>query len=117
MQRAAGFVLGVCNGFQVLTETGLLPGALLRNAGFKYICRTVPLIVGTTDSVYTGGYELGQQIDIPIAHHDGNYTASDEVVAAAGSRGSHCFSLWRQPEWIDRRILPGSCRPTGGCWA
>ena len=76
-----GFVLGVCNGFQVLTETKLLPGALLRNAGLKYICRTVPLIVGTTDSVYTSGYDLGQQIAIPIAHHDGNYTASDEVIA------------------------------------
>jgi phosphoribosylformylglycinamidine synthase len=76
-----GFVLGVCNGFQVLTETKLLPGALLRNAGLKYICRTVPLIVGTTDSVYTSGYDLGQQIGIPIAHHDGNYTASDEVIA------------------------------------
>jgi phosphoribosylformylglycinamidine synthase subunit PurQ / glutaminase len=76
-----GFVLGICNGFQVLTETKLLPGALLRNAGLKYICRTVPLIVGTTDSVYTSGYDLGQQIAIPIAHHDGNYTASDEVIA------------------------------------
>ena len=75
-----GFVLGICNGFQVLTETGLLPGALLRNAGLKYICRTVPLIVGTSDSVYTGGYEAGQRIDIPIAHHDGNYTASDDMV-------------------------------------
>lgn len=76
-----GFVLGICNGFQVLTETKLLPGALLRNAGLKYICRTVPLIVGTSDSIYTAGYEAGQQIGIPIAHHDGNYTASDEVVA------------------------------------
>ncbi len=76
-----GFVLGICNGFQVLTETKLLPGALLRNAGLKYICRTVPLTVGTSDSIYTAGYEAGQQIGIPIAHHDGNYTASDEVVA------------------------------------
>lgn len=76
-----GYVLGVCNGFQVLTETGLLPGALLRNAGLKYICRTVPLIVGTSDSAYTSTYSVGQEIGIPIAHHDGNYTASDEVVA------------------------------------
>ncbi|MCR9157804.1 MAG: phosphoribosylformylglycinamidine synthase subunit PurQ [Rhodobacteraceae bacterium] len=75
-----GFVLGVCNGFQILTETGLLPGALLRNAGLKYICRTVPLIVGTSDSIYTGGYEVGQEIGVPIAHHDGNYTASDDIV-------------------------------------
>jgi len=76
-----GFVLGICNGFQILTETGLLPGALLRNAGLKYICRTVPLVVGTTDSVYTAGYAAGQQIAVPIAHHDGNYTASEDVVA------------------------------------
>jgi phosphoribosylformylglycinamidine synthase len=76
-----GYVLGICNGFQILTETGLLPGALLRNAGLKYICRTVPLIVGSSDSVYTDGYAVGQEIAIPIAHHDGNYTASDEMVA------------------------------------
>ena len=76
-----GFVLGICNGFQILTETGLLPGALLRNAGLKYICRTVPLVVGTSDSIYTSGYELEQTIGIPVAHHDGNYTASDEIVA------------------------------------
>ena len=76
-----GFVLGVCNGFQILTETGLLPGALLRNAGLKYICRTVPLVVGTADSIYTGGYAVGQEIGVPIAHHDGNYTASGDVVA------------------------------------
>ena len=76
-----GYVLGICNGFQVLTETGLLPGVMLRNAGLKYICRTVPLIVGTSDSVYTSGYSAGQTIDIPIAHHDGNYTATDDVVS------------------------------------
>ncbi|SLN36664.1 Phosphoribosylformylglycinamidine synthase 1 [Roseivivax jejudonensis] len=70
-----GYVLGVCNGFQILTETGLLPGALLRNAGLKYICRTVPLTVGTADSVFTAGYAAGERIDVPIAHHDGNYIA------------------------------------------
>ncbi len=73
--EAGGYVFGVCNGFQVLAETGLLPGALLRNAGLKYICRTVPLVVGTEDSVFTQGYEKGQEIQIPIAHHDGNYFA------------------------------------------
>ncbi|MFA8385447.1 MAG: phosphoribosylformylglycinamidine synthase subunit PurQ [Pelagibaca sp.] len=75
-----GFVLGVCNGFQVLTETGLLPGALLRNAGLKFICRTVPLVVGTTDSIFTAGYEAGQTISVPIAHHDGNYIGSEDIV-------------------------------------
>ena len=76
-----GFVLGVCNGFQILTETGLLPGALLRNAGLKYLCRSVPLVVGATDSIYTAGYEAGQTIAAPIAHHDGNYTASEDIVS------------------------------------
>ncbi|SHH75714.1 phosphoribosylformylglycinamidine synthase subunit PurQ [Marivita hallyeonensis] len=92
-----GYVLGVCNGFQVLTETGLLPGALLRNAGLKYICRTVPLIVATTDSVYTRGYTVGQQIGIPIAHHDGNYTASDEVLAQLASEDRIAFRYAENP--------------------
>jgi phosphoribosylformylglycinamidine synthase len=75
-----GYVFGVCNGFQVLTETGLLPGALLRNAGLKYICKPVPLAVQTTSSVFTSGYEKGAELMIPIAHHDGNYTADEDTV-------------------------------------
>lgn len=75
-----GYVLGICNGFQVLTETGLLPGALRRNAGLKYICRTVGLTVATTASDYTSGYNAGQQIAVPIAHHDGNYFADDALL-------------------------------------
>ena len=92
-----GFVLGVCNGFQILTETGLLPGALLRNAGLKYICRTIPLVVGTSDSVYTGGYEAGQEINIPIAHHDGNYTASDDIVARLADEDRIAFRYGDNP--------------------
>ncbi|WP_439523499.1 phosphoribosylformylglycinamidine synthase subunit PurQ [Marivita sp.] len=92
-----GFVLGICNGFQILTETGLLPGALLRNAGLKYICRTVPLIVGTTDCVYTSGYEVGQEIAIPIAHHDGNYTASDDIVAQLRAEDRIAFRYGDNP--------------------
>ncbi|MCF2903684.1 phosphoribosylformylglycinamidine synthase subunit PurQ [Octadecabacter sp. CECT 8868] len=79
--NAGGYVLGVCNGFQVLTETGLLPGALLRNAGLKYICQTVGLKVETSNSGYTEGYNAGAEIGIPIAHHDGNYFADDETIA------------------------------------
>lgn len=92
-----GFVLGVCNGFQILTETGLLPGALLRNAGLKYICRTVPLIVGTSDSIYTGGYEVGQEIGVPIAHHDGNYTASDNIVRQLNAEDRVAFRYGDNP--------------------
>lgn len=76
-----GYALGVCNGFQVLTETGLLPGVLLRNAGLKYICQTVGLKVETSQSAYTKGYNAGDVIDIPIAHHDGNYFADESTIA------------------------------------
>ena len=79
--EAGGFALGVCNGFQILTETGLLPGALRRNAGLKYICRTVGPKVETSDSAFTAGYSKGDVIDIPIAHHDGNYFADEDVLA------------------------------------
>ena len=68
-------VLGVCNGFQVLTEAGLLPGALLRNAGMNFVCREVALTVENNQSLFTARYDAGQQITIPVAHHDGNYFA------------------------------------------
>lgn len=74
------YVLGVCNGFQVLTETGLLPGALMRNAGIHFVCRDVPLTVETTDSVFTARYAKGERIVIPVAHHDGNYFADDATL-------------------------------------
>jgi phosphoribosylformylglycinamidine synthase I len=68
-------VLGVCNGFQVLTEAGLLPGALMRNAQLSFTCRAAPLRVETSQSLFTAGYEAGQTIVLPVAHHDGNYFA------------------------------------------
>jgi phosphoribosylformylglycinamidine synthase len=73
-------VLGVCNGFQVLTEAGLLPGALLRNAGMNFVCREVVLTVETSQSLFTAGYDAGQSITIPVAHHDGNYFADTETL-------------------------------------
>ena len=69
-----GYVLGICNGFQVLTEMRLLPGVLMRNAGLKFICKSVGMRVATTASAFTQGYKAGQEISIPVAHHDGNYT-------------------------------------------
>jgi phosphoribosylformylglycinamidine synthase subunit PurQ / glutaminase len=75
-----GHVLGVCNGFQVLTETGLLPGALMRNAGLKFVCAPAPLVVATVDSAFTRGYGRGETITLPIAHHDGNYIADAETL-------------------------------------
>ena len=86
-----GYVFGPCNGFQILTETGLLPGALLRNAGLKYICRTVGLRVEEADSAFTSGYSRGQVIRIPIAHHDGNYTADPETLKRLRGEGLVAF--------------------------
>lgn len=68
-------VLGVCNGFQVLTEAGLLPGALMRNAGLNFVCRDVALTVANTDSLFTRTYAAGEEIVVPVAHHDGNFFA------------------------------------------
>lgn len=76
-----GYVLGVCNGFQVLVEAGLLPGALMRNSGLRYICKPVVLNVATTDSAFTSQYTQDQQITLPIAHHDGNYQTDAETLA------------------------------------
>ena len=78
--KRGGFVLGVCNGFQVLTETGLVPGALMRNAGLKFICKNIILNICTTDSAFTSAYASGADIQVPIAHHDGNYYATDDVI-------------------------------------
>ncbi len=76
-----GYVLGVCNGFQVLTEMGLLPGALMRNAGLQFVCKMQQLVVVSPLSAFTQGYIGGQTITVPIAHHDGNYTIDDEGLA------------------------------------
>jgi phosphoribosylformylglycinamidine synthase len=78
--RRGGYVLGVCNGFQVLTEMRLLPGALMRNAGLRFICRTATLRVATQDSPFTHGYAKGQTVRLPIAHHDGNYLADEDTL-------------------------------------
>ncbi|WP_415403034.1 phosphoribosylformylglycinamidine synthase subunit PurQ [Tateyamaria sp. SN3-11] len=92
-----GYVLGICNGFQVLTETGILPGALLRNAGLKYICKTVALKVETSQSIYTEGYNAGDVVDIPIAHHDGNYFADDATLDALRGEDRIAFSYTDNP--------------------
>ncbi|QSB45890.1 phosphoribosylformylglycinamidine synthase subunit PurQ [Altererythrobacter sp. FM1] len=84
-------VLGVCNGFQVLTESGLLPGALMRNAQLTFTCRTVPLTVENNQSLFTAGYDAGQTIAIPVAHHDGNFFADDETLDRIEGEGRVAF--------------------------
>ena len=84
-------VLGVCNGFQVLTEAGLLPGALMRNAGLNFVCRDVSLTVGTSQSAFTSRYEAGEEILIPVAHHDGNYTADEATLDRLEGEGRVAF--------------------------
>ena len=73
-------VLGICNGFQVLTEAGLLPGALMRNASLKFVCRPVGLVVEETQSTFTRRYNKGEAVYFPVAHHDGNYFADDDTL-------------------------------------
>ncbi len=92
-----GYVLGICNGFQVLTEMGLLPGALMRNAGLKFACKTVVLNVATAESAFTTGYAAGQQISVPIAHHDGNYTIDSEGLAQLKGEDRIAFTYAQNP--------------------
>lgn len=73
-------ILGVCNGFQILTEIGLLPGVLMRNQNIEFICKDVPLTVGQSRSAFTSAYKDSESITIPVAHHDGNYFADDETL-------------------------------------
>jgi phosphoribosylformylglycinamidine synthase len=78
---AGGPVMGICNGFQILTESGLLPGALMRNAGLKYICKQVHLRTETTNSPFTQGLSKGDVLQMPIGHMEGNYFCTPEVLA------------------------------------
>jgi phosphoribosylformylglycinamidine synthase len=99
-----GYVLGICNGFQILTETGLLPGALLRNVDLKFISKTIDLKLGTTDSVFTSEYSAAQRVRIPIAHHDGNYTADAEVMARLEGDDRIAFTYVDNPNGSDGSV-------------
>lgn len=84
-------VLGVCNGFQILTEAGLLPGVLMRNASLKFVCREIKLSVESADTAFTRDYAAGQIIRCPVAHHDGNYFADPDTLAALEDNGQVAF--------------------------
>jgi phosphoribosylformylglycinamidine synthase len=95
--QRGGFVLGICNGFQVLTEMRLLPGALIRNAGLKFVCKTVALRVATTESAFTSAYGRGQEIRVPVAHHDGNYTIDAAGLAQLQAEDRIAFTYCDNP--------------------
>ena len=98
-----GFVIGICNGFQVLTEAGLLPGALMRNAGLRFVCKPVDLIVAG-QSAFTDGWAQGARIRLPIAHHDGNYQAAPETLARLEAEGRVALRYAQNPNGAARDI-------------
>lgn len=94
---AGGHAIGICNGFQVLTETGLLPGVLMRNAGLRFVCKTVRLRVETDRSPFTNAWARGDIATIPIAHHDGNYTIDAEGLARLKDEDRIAFTYLENP--------------------
>ena len=98
--NSGGMVLGVCNGFQILCEAGLLPGAMMRNSGLRYICRHVHIRVEQTDTPFTSAAQAGQILKIPIAHNDGNYTC-DEATLAELEKNRQVIFRYTTPDGSD----------------
>ncbi|MBL4917632.1 phosphoribosylformylglycinamidine synthase subunit PurQ [Szabonella alba] len=99
-----GYVLGICNGFQVLTEMALLPGVLMRNAGLKFICKPVGLEVAEAQSAFTAGWGKGDSISLPVAHHDGNYNADAATLDRLEGEGRVAFRYLDNPNGSARDI-------------
>jgi phosphoribosylformylglycinamidine synthase subunit PurQ / glutaminase len=105
-------VLGVCNGFQILTEAGLLPGALMRNAGIRFVCRDVRLKVENSQSIFTSQYDAGEEITIPVAHHDGNYFADAATLDQLEGDGRVAFR-YAEPVNGSARDIAGILNDSG----
>ena len=105
-------VIGICNGFQVLTEAGLLPGALMRNAGLSFVCRPVSLKVENSQSLFTSQYDSGETVVFPVAHHDGNYQADGETLDRLEDQGRVAFRYLEEVNGSARRIA-GILNDTG----
>jgi phosphoribosylformylglycinamidine synthase len=95
--KRGGRVLAVCNGFQIATEAGLLPGALVRNQGLNFVCRDVALRVEQANTAFSSGYEAGAAIALPVAHHDGNYRADANTLARLEGDGRIVFRYLDNP--------------------
>lgn len=102
--KAGVRVLGICNGFQILTEAHLLPGALMRNAGLRFVCRPVALRVERNDSPFTARYQAGQKVCFPIAHADGSYFADDATLDRLEGEGRVAFRYLDNPNGSARDI-------------
>ncbi len=105
-------VAGFCNGFQILTETGLLPGALMRNKGLKFVCRPQELKITNGNSRYTSAYGTTQNVVFPVAHHDGNYYADDSTLDSLENEGRIIFKYEGNPNGSARDIA-GICNAEG----
>ena len=110
--RSGGAVVGICNGFQVLTEAGLLPGALQKNRGLKFLCRTVAVRVESVASVLTSGAQIGQVLDLPINHFEGNYTCASGTLEELQDRGQIVLRYVENPNGATDGIA-GICSPEG----
>ena len=117
-QAARGVkVLGICNGFQVLAEAGLLPGALMRNAGLKFICREVHLRVESNDTIFSAGYQTGQILSFPVAHQDGNYFADGDTLDRLEGEGRVAFRYCEADGSLTESGNPnGSARDIAGIY-
>lgn len=105
-----GFVLGICNGFQILCEAGLLPGALIRNRGLHFICKHINLRVENSGTAYTGQYDSGDVLSIPIAHAEGNYTCDDETYRDLEANGQIVFRYCDEEGNITDAANPNGAR-------
>ena len=97
-------VIGICNGFQVLTEAGLLPGALMRNAGLSFVCKPVRLKIENSQSLFTSQYDSGEEVLFPVAHHDGNYQADEATLDRLEGEGRVAFRYLEQCNGSARNI-------------
>ena len=116
--QRGGYVLAICNGFQVATEMGLLPGALLRNASLNFVCRPQPLAIASNSSAFTAGYKDQREVSFPVAHHDGNFFADNATLDRLEGEGRVAFRYATATGEISPEVnLNGSARSIAGIYS